>query len=68
LFNELNTTLGLLIDEYEDECIPNFQIDSAITIYAQYTNKLNLNEYKVAEIQNMLRLALTSNTGVFLFF
>jgi len=67
LIGELNSTLGLLIDEFEDESISNSKLDSAISIYKKYTNKLNLDENKVAKIQDVLELAKTKNTGVFFF-
>jgi len=67
LIGELNSTLGLIIDEYEDESISNSNLDSAITIYEKYRSKLNLKENKVTEIQDALELARSKNTGVFFF-
>jgi len=67
LLSELNSTLGLMIDEYEDESILNSNLDSAITIYEKYIDKLNLNENKVTRIQDVLELARNKDTGVFFF-
>ncbi len=67
LIGELNSSLGLMIDEFEDESILNSHMDSAIDIYEKYSSKLNINENKITKIQDLLELAKTKNTGVFFF-
>ena len=67
LLGELNSSLSLLIDEFEDESISNGQLDSAITIYEKYADTLNLKENKAAEIKDLFELARTKNTGLFFF-
>ena len=65
LINEWNTTLGVMIDEFEDESIPADSLDIAIKIYEKYTN--NLNTEKATQLGNVLKLARKINTRVFFF-
>jgi len=67
LIRELNASLGLMIDEFEDESITDANLDIAIRIYDKHASKLNLSEDKVNEIQAAFALAQTKKTAVFFY-
>ncbi|WP_085586514.1 MULTISPECIES: hypothetical protein [unclassified Pseudomonas] len=67
LFDKLNSELGKIIDEYEDESIQD-QGDLAVSlkILEDISNKTYIEE--LSKISNLIKIAIDKKTGIFFYF
>lgn len=67
-FSELNSSLNLVIDDYEDEKIPFDKIDDAIAIFDHFSGNKALGFKGFYRIGELMKIAKEKKTGLFFYF
>ena len=67
-FANINSYLGLMIDEYEDESIPFEKLEDAISVFCFFLDEKGLRNESFYKIGELLKLAKEKKTGFFMYF